>query len=312
MIVILEGVDKAGKSTLAARLRKKLGWPVTHFSRPGSDPATEYAEFLSCAILAKQDVICDRFFVGELVYGPLLRGKHSMTALQIVTIERMCRKLGAILVHVNPDYSVIKKRLHELGDTMVTPLQNKRAYEMFKEVCPPRRLGTYVRWYQDTSADQMAEQITNMIQERYQEYQDAVRDCTGIGTVVGSKFVFVGEAVNVRTSWMGLPFDNGPCSEYLLKAMLLSDVNESKVYMTNANTITHKEIAFLTSTGETRFISLGNKAFQQLNKMGITSWKIPHPQFWKRFHFTDVEKYAAVISEACKEAHIYNVNISVL
>lgn len=307
MLVVIEGVDKAGKSTLAERLKRELGWNIVHFGKPGPKPANEYAEFLKYG----ENMICDRFYVGELVYGPLLRGKHSMTALEIITIERMCRKAGMILVHVDPEYGIIATRLMLLGDELINAEQNEKAYKMFKDVVPTRNTGQIVRWVQGTTVQHVTETIRMMVDRDILLYERAKESCSGIGTVIGEKLVFVGESLNDKTTWIGMPFDSGASAEYLLTAMASIAVDESKVYITNSDKITQKEVDFLKGTGSTKFISLGNKAYDKLKTLGISSAKIPHPGYWRRFHHYDLAKYSNQIAKAIyKEAYIYGTTWS--
>lgn len=307
MLVVLEGVDKAGKSTLAEKLKEKLGFPVVHFGKPGPDPAIEYAEFLrTCG-----DAICDRFYVGELVYGPLLRGKQSMTPLQIATIERMCRKVGMILIHVDPPYNLIAARLKLMGDDLINAEQNAKAYDMFSSIIITRHTGKIVRWTQGTTAQKVVNEISIMVDRDILVYQRAKEFCTGIGTVLGEKIVFVGEKLSDKTTWIGMPFDSGPSSEYLLKAMQLFAGEESTFYVTNSNTVTKDEVDFLKSTGPTKFIALGNIAYSRLRALGITAAKIPHPGYWRRFHHYNMTKYANQMAKAIfQEAYIYGTNLS--
>ncbi len=131
MLIIIEGADKTGKTTLAKEITERYGYRYHHFGPPGPNPAEEYAEFL---INLKEPVVCDRFFYGEMVYGPLLRGKSLMTTRQINMIEQMCLAHNAYLIHAEPKLDIINNRMHELGDDMITVEQNEKAYGMFNTV----------------------------------------------------------------------------------------------------------------------------------------------------------------------------------
>ena len=61
MIIVVEGADKTGKTTLAKDLADHLGWEYKHFGPPGPDPALDYVTFLRDL---KTPVVCDRFFLG--------------------------------------------------------------------------------------------------------------------------------------------------------------------------------------------------------------------------------------------------------
>lgn len=305
MLIVIEGVDKAGKSTLANKLSELLSWPVVHFGKPGPDPALEYIKFLQD--LGTKNIICDRFYAGELVYGPLLRGKQVLTPLQVVTIERQIRAHLGIMIHVNPPFNIIEERYHKLGDDLITLPQNKRAYEMFNTVCPMRKVHLNLQWDGSGDINKIAQKIVGVALDLQQKSWVCTRSATGIGTVYGEKIVFVGEKVNEKTTWVGLPFDSGPCADYLLRGMLLAGLDDRKVYITNANTISTEEVNALKEHTPAQFIALGNVASEKLKTLGIAGVKIPHPQFWNRFHHQDIEGYSMLIKNAIAEAYTYNV-----
>lgn len=298
MLVIIEGCDKSGKTTLAKKLSDKLKWPICHFSAPGDDPAEEYAKF------AKQqgDFICDRFFVGELVYGPLLRNKNSMSSLEIKTIERICRLNGNLLIHMDLDYSVIEKRFKALGDDNVSIGENWEAYQRFKEIISCRNL-SLLKIQNEKQID------VNFIIEKAMQIKikaDSIKPyVTGIGTIIGRKIVFVGDKLNPKSTRFNVPFDGGPASEYLCTAMSLAGVSENFVYLTNADTLGYIEIRTLKSLGATQFIALGTEANKQLERLGIKHKKIDHPQYWNRFHHNKVDNYAKMLKSAVDSAYVY-------
>lgn len=80
MLVIIEGADGSGKTTLANRLRKSdIGH---HWLIRSNGPAnsvidmTKAAEWITRGVPPRTNIICDRFpLLSEWVYGPILRGK---------------------------------------------------------------------------------------------------------------------------------------------------------------------------------------------------------------------------------------------
>ena len=82
-VVVLEGCDGTGKTTLATALAVRHGYTVMHFGRtPGKvDLAARYRSVLS----RPGRIVLDRSFISELVYGPLRHGRSrlSMTAAAV-------------------------------------------------------------------------------------------------------------------------------------------------------------------------------------------------------------------------------------
>jgi len=71
MLIVIEGADGCGKSTLVKQLNKDLGLPVFHSGGPKTKGAMEkMLDDLEIMSFCKQAYICDRVpFVSELVYS---------------------------------------------------------------------------------------------------------------------------------------------------------------------------------------------------------------------------------------------------
>lgn len=95
MIIILEGCDKTGKTTLAEYLRDKHKYEIVKCSQPKGDPFLEYIHKLK---KAGKNVVFDRFHLGEEVYGPIYRGKSGLTKDSFASIEDYANKLGAVMI----------------------------------------------------------------------------------------------------------------------------------------------------------------------------------------------------------------------
>lgn len=104
MLIILEGLDATGKSTIARRLHNEYKFDVIHRGPPTKPAVQEYTD-LDDYVLGCSNVVCDRWHVGELVY-PASRGRSTdLTDEGFATIEQYLVDLGAILVYTiaSPD-----------------------------------------------------------------------------------------------------------------------------------------------------------------------------------------------------------------
>ncbi len=99
MIIILEGCDKVGKTTYANAL-KKSGFEVVKFSAPrdGEDLFNSYMSFLE-TVKSNKNYVLDRFFIGEMVYGPIYRGKSQFTIKQYNEIENKILSMPHLFIH---------------------------------------------------------------------------------------------------------------------------------------------------------------------------------------------------------------------
>jgi thymidylate kinase len=108
-VIVLEGCDGVGKTTLAAALTARHGYAIVHATRTpeGTDLFAKYHSILT----RPGPLVLDRSFVSELVYGPLehIRSRltfHDATRLAVGVAER-----GGVLVHLTCQPKQIVARL---------------------------------------------------------------------------------------------------------------------------------------------------------------------------------------------------------
>lgn len=127
MIVVFEGADGAGKSTMieavaAEALKDGIESAVWHAGPfpEGSNPWSEYVFPLSnLQPSTGWMVLIDRWHVGELVYGPIFRGQSRLSHAQRGWIDRYLSSIGALQVYLTASHDELSKRLTARGDPMV-------------------------------------------------------------------------------------------------------------------------------------------------------------------------------------------------
>jgi thymidylate kinase len=117
MIIVLEGLDKTGKSTLAAELHRRLGYPVSHEGPPPHITDPDYLpgfEYYMKTIRELPDhAICDRLFHGELVYGPLWRNEYAYQPWQLPELEAELGKRKHVIVYCRADRLDVMSRIEQ-------------------------------------------------------------------------------------------------------------------------------------------------------------------------------------------------------
>lgn len=107
MLVILEGADGSGKTTLANRIRKEIDQYLLLLRSNGPPSIGQLADYIGWvdSLPHKLVLITDRNpILSEAVYGPIIRGK----CLHALTVEQMARMFrNALIVHCRPNYSAL-------------------------------------------------------------------------------------------------------------------------------------------------------------------------------------------------------------
>lgn len=119
MLVIIEGCDGAGKSTLANSLAKIIGAEVIHCS--SKTPNDE--KFFKAIIEASKtkNIIADRFCYGQYVYQKEkdrpLGSLDNLHRLEVRLLEA-----GAKVILVEAPYTEIEERLQQRGEKLINDL----------------------------------------------------------------------------------------------------------------------------------------------------------------------------------------------
>jgi Cdc6-like AAA superfamily ATPase len=123
MIIIVEGTDGVGKTTLTKEIAKTFNFKyykedITYQQRLSSDynGFEHYFKLLQSLYLSNENIICDRLHLGEFV-NPLIYkdGRDPLTVKEISEIEFHIRD-NAILIGCFTDIEFIKNSLIVRGD----------------------------------------------------------------------------------------------------------------------------------------------------------------------------------------------------
>lgn len=128
MIYILEGNEGGGKSTLAAYLSKALGVEIRHRGKPKNKKEKDQMMFDYLNDIAKAEytnVIWDRSFYSELVYGDVMRDSSVITLEQMYTLEKFMQKNGgAIIYYCNSNTDAQWAKATERGEDYITSFED--------------------------------------------------------------------------------------------------------------------------------------------------------------------------------------------
>jgi thymidylate kinase len=130
MIYILEGADGEGKTTVAEYISKKTGAEIIHRKQPKTQKDKDDMLFqYICDIVFSntKNVIWDRCFYSELVYGEIFRDGSVITHDQIRLLENLINANGGgMIIYCRSTIDEGFERATERGEDYVV---NKELYE---------------------------------------------------------------------------------------------------------------------------------------------------------------------------------------
>lgn len=129
MLIIVEGCDKSGKTTLSNALIKKFPGLVIKITDRPKDASPQqrnkikghYREVLSLVSQSKkfEFIFLDRFYPSEMVYS-VKRGYEAMEDKDLQDIEKVVKSMDHLLVFCNPGKDAIIERIRKEADDYVT------------------------------------------------------------------------------------------------------------------------------------------------------------------------------------------------
>lgn len=296
-IIVIEGVDGSGKTTLARQLERE-GYRYRHHGKPA--PGEDLFQTYTYAILrARGKTVFDRLHLGETVYGPVVRGVSQLQAYDVALLDRLITARGGITIICSPPYAVSRGNWQvRLEGEMLQDLSSYTAV-----------YGKYVK-HADNPYYGLYDYTNRVGVESWQYQNDSLPP--GYLGYPGAKLLVVGERVNPRkTGYRDLPFyDRGGCSRFLTEALYETGFKECELVFTNAQDIKGKWrnlTPFLRKHPTIYPIFLGKVAHELSNRTTIPKGfnlrigppsNIVHPQLANRF-----PKYRSLFSSDLKEVY---------
>lgn len=326
MLILLEGPDGAGKTTLAEKLvnfinsPQVIGSAILHHRGPPSEPTLleEYLLPLAGYVPGTGDhVVCDRWHLGELVYpGLLQRSSLADDRLQLQYLQLFLASRGALVIHVDATYDTLLGRLMDRPSTLDYEFQIATQRDRFRHaahsasaVLPVATVTSYPTGRTTVQLpgdpiDVPADAATDQVVERLVGFAlEAERDVVRLAnhpTYVGSPrpvYLLLGDVRGGEQQFPTAFAPNGPHSaRYLLESLPPGWLGTTILGIANANE--DDDLRHLWETiGQPRTLTFGTNARAAVRAIGVRAGSVPHPQFIKRFHHRRQKAYGEVIQK---------------
>ena len=298
MISVLEGPDLSGKST-AARTLMASG-PNRELLRQGPPKHNgsileQYLGPINARVstlnTTSVELVLDRWHMGELVYGPILRGKSLLTGQQADYIDMVLQTFGTYFYYVTAPLNILEDRYDIRGDGLIKRDQLAEIWFNYDQILQRRP-----HWVMCTPS------IPGGILPRTMPRMSPPNAGRYIGPVQ-PKVLLLGDQRNDQRFIFPFVPERASSGHWLMGAMHFADVNHMQVGLMNACEMA--PVALFTQwwqLGRPTVISLGNNAWAQWKKAhgdpDSVGFRINHPQFERRFNYTGMETYGRMIKEA--------------
>lgn len=291
-IIILEGVDGGGKTTLADWLVTK-GWVRYHEGPPpeGRNQLEHYGQQLWRASLNDKPVVFDRLHLGEMAYGPVARDVDTLGYYGLKLMNRAITAVGARVFLCQPPWDAVEQNW----------LNKKNKVEYLNKL---HQLHDVYHRYQGLYYAANISGVYDFTRESEESWYNSVYGLThplpeGLVGSINAKYLVVGEQANQdEVDWPF--FATGGSSRYLNEALWEAGFVEEELAFMNARDLAGKPNDLTTVDNfltPTTVIALGGVAQQACGQAELNAKELPHPAYWSRFHRNKRAEYVKKLKE---------------
>lgn len=305
MLICLEGVDGAGKTTLADQLAAQTQATdelfMLHFSQPDKHPLTEYEAGLDFYRPGSgEDVICDRYHWGEMIYSELYRNGSQLGAAGFWHVEQYLQSRGGVMVHVDAPLKVIEKRLEERGEDY---LESHHVAQVRDSFAAYATRGHEAAVYAETPLSDENVRVIVQIARLREGAAKLLHSQPGYVGPLEPALLLIGERPNDHSGTIphAAPFLPYPASsgKWLIEEVILRAPDPRQIGLVNAVQRDGSRTGLRDLWVRLHFpkvVPMGAVARQQCAREGVPCTRTaPHPAYWKRFHSFETEEYRRMI-----------------
>ncbi len=296
MIVLLEGADGTGKTTLGKQLCTEFDMEYVHFGIPDEHPMDYWFRVLSNVTYP---IVIDRLHLSEEVYGSTYRDGSQLTELQSWCIEGWLEARNTTLVMCFASWDDMQKN----QEVSVGPYHGEKQKEVVKRFASQISTMTLPLIIYDYTMETTGNRVRRTLDVRKYAAQTTDWNTRGLGSTTPNVWL-VGEQPNIRDQSVRhldqFPFLSSS-GNYLRKAMCSGLFSWSTTHVSNA---THRGGMNVDLSEQwerlrkPKVVALGAVANRQLTKYDVPHATVPHPQWWRRFRYSDAEGYTDELRKA--------------
>ncbi len=299
-IIILEGPDGGGKTTLAKALIDK-GYRYRHEGPPplGRSLTDHYLRILNETIESPFDFVHDRLWLGERIYGPVARGVDNLGLDGQKLFMRLHNSKSILQVICLPSTETAERnyslKIKDQHDYLKSMSHWKKVYDL------------YFKWAMDNSGliynyeENSPQDILSSSDLLWLHNKVLPKGAVGSRS---AKYLFIGDRPNHES--IDVPFHAlDGSSGFLNQAIELAGLDEKDIAFSNASGPKGEKHNLSSLIDRLPMLStillMGNVALEWYRKelgdrrVTFKTYQIPHPSYVKRFKGNNPELMADAI-----------------
>lgn len=286
-IIILEGCDGAGKTTLGKKMAKELGYAYRHLDAFSGVSRGYLARFFmeaaAPALLGYQSVVMDRCWLSEFPYAAAYRaGQSRLSTIHARMLERVFLRCQVRLVLCHPSWDVCRKTWagRKESELIQHEEQLKKVYRWYQQLKEKPEFSTGLDL--SSTFDYTSDNPDDLLRAVSCDDQD-VPNAEGlpvVGQFSPKSVLLVGEALSgyvSQNSYYRYPFvsfsDSGH-SHFATMHLASNGISEKQLYWTDANVVDQVLATGVPKKG--KIVALGTVAEKALSSQGL----VPGGDFW--------------------------------
>jgi len=292
IVVIVEGPDGAGKTSLARDIAERLGAAYVHHGpyQRVRGIARLYVESMLPALLGYQAVVLDRSWLSEAPYSTACRnGADRLGVVGVRMLDRLALRCGAVVVRCDPGWDAVAATYRRRVEYLTTSAQLANVYDAYRTLRTAVPIVTYD--YTRTHAAMVLDKIMSKHGKRHFLSQQSAGQWSASIAIVGDSGDSIGDT-DVLYRWPFAAFDDDNNGAWLTAVIEDAGIEEGALFWTSAQDLDERDAPHLAAK---QVIALGADAEKRLDEIGVEYRRCVHPVFRNSASLVDALKRGVTI-----------------